>query len=228
MGSAASTGSQAVADGGADQLEKSASGEGDSGAPCTVCHDEARAAPPYLPWTSSTPAAFPQSVMSGNPTESSVALWTRCVPPLAKGEQDQQGQQVKLSVAVYRDAGLTDEVWRRDGLVVTSESDWTVRVDVPDLSAGTFYFYVFTATSGEGQGDGEAWSARSNVGRTKTAPSADADTEVRVAVVNCQDSDGRYYNGYLSLFRQWPSPDASSAAADQQPEMVVDIDAIDT
>jgi alkaline phosphatase D len=40
---------------------------------------------------------------------------------------------------------------------------------------------------------------QSPIGRTRTAPSPEADVPIKVAIINCQDYVGRYYNTLLPL-----------------------------
>ena len=127
---------------------------------------------------------FPESVASGDPTPTSVILWTRAVTPDG-GYPD----GVDLEVAI--DPGFQDVVFTRE-LEVDEAYDGVVKVKVDNLQPYTVYYYRFMAQDGD-------TTETSPVGRTKTAPTPDMDVDVRFAVVYCQDYIGRYYNTFLKL-----------------------------
>ncbi len=123
--------------------------------------------------------SFEHGVASGDPLDDRVILWTRVTP-----QESQRRVRVKVEVA-------SDDEFR--SLVhssvksATAKSDYTVKIDVEGLSAGTVYYYRFR--SGE---------ARSVVGRTKTLPRGDVDS-VSLAVFSCANyptSHGGYFNVY--------------------------------
>jgi alkaline phosphatase D len=123
---------------------------------------------------------FPQSVASGDPTPSSVVLWTRAVA-------DDGDPPATVDLTVATDAGLTNVVFTRS-IEVDPQYDGVVKLRVEDLMPYTDYYYQFSF-------DGNT----SPPGRTRTAPTPDMDVPVRFAVVYCQDYIGRYYNSYLKL-----------------------------
>ncbi len=120
-------------------------------------------------------SVFPQGVASGDPTETSVLLWTRV----------EVTRRVQYEVAA-------DEEFER--LVAAGEADadperdHTVRLDIDGLAAGTTYWYRFVA-------DG----VTSPVGRTRTAPGAGTDVPVRIALASCQDYGGRWFHAWRVL-----------------------------
>ncbi len=131
---------------------------------------------------------FPQSLASGDPTPTSVVLWTRAVG--ADGPID-----VWLQVSTDEEF---DELVSLDGetslqLKAESDADYCVRVLVENLEPRTVYYYRFVVENA----DGEFVSTRT--GRTKTAPDEDADEAVRFAVLSCQDYSGRYYHSHARL-----------------------------
>jgi alkaline phosphatase D len=104
---------------------------------------------------------FAWGVASGDPTASSVVLWTRVEP----------GQTVRWAVA--EDEGMTRAV--ADGEAdATTERGGCVSVDVDGLGPATTYWYRF-----------EAGASQSPVGRTRTLPDEGDDREVRLGVVSC-------------------------------------------
>jgi len=123
---------------------------------------------------------FPQSVASGDPTPSSVVLWTRAIGP-------DGGVPTRVSLTVANDEALTDVVVFRN-IDVDAEHDGVVKVEVDGLLPYQDYYYQFSF--GENS---------SPIGRTRTAPDPAAAQPVRFAVVYGQDYIGRYYNTYLKM-----------------------------
>jgi len=123
---------------------------------------------------------FPQSVASGDPTPSSIVLWTRAIGP-------DGGIPTMVSLTVANNQAMTDVVVFRN-IDVDAEYDGVVKVKVGGLMPYTTYYYQF------GFGGNT-----SPVGRTRTAPSPGSDQPVRFAIVYCQDYIGRYYNAYLKM-----------------------------
>lgn len=134
---------------------------------------------------------FPQGVASGDPRETSVVLWTRCVPMTGTAD-------VAVRVEVASDPGFATIVVTQM-VSATAASDHALRVVVTGLAADTFYYYRFTA------------GADVASGRTRTAPAATADLPIRLAWVSCQDYAAGKYHGY----RQMIAEDMARAEADQ-------------
>jgi len=128
---------------------------------------------------------FPQSVASGDPTPSSVVLWTRVGETAAPGG---------ITAEVATDVDFTDVVFTRQ-LEVMTEYDRVIKVRADGLEPYHDYYYRFIYGSG-------AMMQISPVGRTRTAPDPAAARPVRFAVVYCQDFIGRYYNAYLKLLQE--------------------------
>jgi alkaline phosphatase D len=133
---------------------------------------------------------FPQSLMSGDPTATSVILWTRFFDA---GFADAD-VALKLHVAVDESFETLVELDGEGALDVSAEasSDHCVKVAVRGLNPATTYYYRFSVDL-----EGQTYVTRT--GRTKTAPAPDADVKVRFAYVSCQDYNGRYYNPYVRL-----------------------------
>jgi len=122
---------------------------------------------------------FLHGVASGDPTPEGVILWTR-LSGFGSGEAPVG------SWAVFEDPEATREV--ASGRFETdASSDFTVRVVVDGLRAGTTYYYRF------GQG---GW--QSALGRTRTAPSG-AVARLRFAVVSCASFGHGYYHAYRAI-----------------------------
>jgi alkaline phosphatase D len=124
---------------------------------------------------------FPQSVASGDPTATSVVLWTRVV-------SDTEEEPKLLSLEMATDADFADIVVTRE-VSAWAVNDSVAKVKVGDLQPYTTYYYRFTYGGDQ----------VSQTGRTKTAPTPDMDVPVRFAVVYCQDYIGRYYNAYYKM-----------------------------
>ena len=138
---------------------------------------------------------FPQGVASGDPSPTSVVLWTRA----RRGKQrDNDTSAVRVVVQVSTDTAFTNVVVDQE-VTATSDSDHTVRVLVTGLSANTEYYYRFVA------------GRDTAVGRTRTAPEASADVQVNLAWISCQD----YEAGYYGAFRQMLLDDDARAPADK-------------
>jgi len=123
-------------------------------------------------------AAFEHGVASGDPTQSSVILWTR-ITPKTPGS-------VPVNWSVARDRAFTDVV--QSGVFVTGpERDYTVKVDVVGLPPGETFFYWFWA--------GQAVSPG---GTTRTLPSSGV-ADFRIAVVSCSNLPFGFFNAYREI-----------------------------
>ena len=123
---------------------------------------------------------FPQGVASGDPTPDSVLLWTRV--------ETSGSATVRYEVA--SDEGFANVVASGEA-TTDADRDFTVRIDVDGLTAGTTYWYRFS------NGD-----AVSTIGRTRTAPPPDADVPVRIALASCQDFAGRWFHAWQALLER--------------------------
>jgi len=120
---------------------------------------------------------FRHGVASGDPLADAVILWTRVTPDAAAA--------LEVFWEVARDVEFTDRVGA--GWTTTdAERDFTVKLDVGGLAAGTTYHYRFRAL---GRG--------SLVGRTRTAPQGSPE-RLRFAVASCSN----YAHGYFHAYRR--------------------------
>ncbi|MEO0875860.1 MAG: alkaline phosphatase D family protein, partial [Bacteroidota bacterium] len=121
---------------------------------------------------------FFHGVASGDPTASSVMIWTRVTP--------EEPGPVTVTYQVATSLAFDNIV--ADGEVTTDEDrDYTVKVDVSGLAAGSTYYYYFTALDGN-----------SLVGRAKTTPEGGVD-HLRFGVASCSNYEGGYFNAYGAL-----------------------------
>ncbi|SMX33961.1 alkaline phosphatase D family protein [Octadecabacter ascidiaceicola] len=122
---------------------------------------------------------FAHGVASGDPLHDRVVLWTHVDANDAVDVQWEVSQ-----TADFKSLFAT-------GVVATSAArDWTVKVDVSGLTAGTQFFYRFKL------GDNT-----SEVGRTKTLPVGPI-ADARFAVVSCSSWQHGYFNVYDHIARQ--------------------------
>ena len=150
----------------------------------------------FNPAAAAAPASkgiFGYGVASGDPTGTSVVLWTRATPPNRRGEPvATPGSGLGKPLEVKWEVAL-DEDFKRvvaDGEVRTSAaSDHTVKVDVRGLKPYTRYHYRFKAR-------GE----RSPVGHTRTAPDVPGEVHaLRFALVSCSNYTGGYFTAYRAI-----------------------------
>ncbi|WP_279245972.1 alkaline phosphatase D family protein [Candidatus Litorirhabdus singularis] len=146
---------------------------------------------------STTRISFPQGVASGDPTDSSVILWTRA-EPLQAGNVE-----LVLQVSLNDDF---ESVVAEQTLIALQTEDYTVRAHVKGLNAGQHYFYRFVAKAG----------GESRRGRTMTAPSADSEQPVNLAFASCQN----FELGYFGAWRRMVTED-SARPADEQIQFVL-------
>lgn len=128
-------------------------------------------------------ALFPQAVASGDPGTHSVVLWTRLAPQA-------WGRELVLQVA--EDAGF-DALRVERTFAVGAATDGCLKVRVDDLEPGRTWHYRFVAIDANGD------AAGSPAGRTLTAPADGDERDLNLAVLSCQDFNGRWYNSLLPL-----------------------------
>jgi alkaline phosphatase D len=120
-------------------------------------------------------APFYHGVASGDPTSTSVIIWTRITP-------DTDAVQ-NVNWKVCTDTAMQNIV--ATGTATTDlTKDYTVKVDVTGLSPQTTYYYYF-----------ESNNAYSIVGRTRTAPTSVSEN-LKFAVVSCSNYEHGYFNVY--------------------------------
>lgn len=159
-----------------------------------------RPAPTYPPQSGEAfegTGAFPSGVGSGDPTDSSVLLWTRVHPDRDGGG----GVPVFVDVATAPtfDPRSTMGTFRAHA---TAATDHCVTIDATGLDPGTIYWYRF-----------RYHDEVSRVGRTRTAPApGERSGRVRLAAFSCQ----RWTHG-------WYTAHADLAALAAHPETDIDL-----
>ncbi|MAX79976.1 MAG: phosphodiesterase [Crocinitomicaceae bacterium] len=121
---------------------------------------------------------FYHGVASGDPLTDRVIIWTRVTP-----DSSVTATTISGTWKMATDTGLTNIV-EQGTFTTDTAADYTVKVDVTGLSAGTTYYYNFTV-------DGR----NSLTGRTKTLPTGSPD-HLRFAVVSCSNYEAGFFNGF--------------------------------
>ncbi|WP_434362237.1 alkaline phosphatase D family protein [Parasalinivibrio latis] len=126
------------------------------------------------------PVKFDHGVASGDPTETSVIIWSRVTT-------DAPYMPVRWEVSRNRRfRGVAAK-----GIVQTDSSrDFTVKVDVGGLRPGKKYYFRFIANN-----------VVSQVGETRTVRSRNLN-EVSLAVVSCSNYPAGYFNVYREIVSQ--------------------------
>lgn len=127
-------------------------------------------------------APFYHGVASGDPTDSSVIIWTRYTP-----EDVNTTNEFLINWAVFSDVELNNEIVSGD-FSTSSERDFTVKIDVQGLNPYTTYYYQFK----------DEQNRTSLIGRTKTAPNSNVEN-VRFAGASCSSIYSGYFNAYRRI-----------------------------
>jgi alkaline phosphatase D len=122
---------------------------------------------------------FYHGVASGDPLTDRVIIWTRITPDSG----DFAPKTVNWFVAT--DTGFTNIVKKGDA-TTDFNKDYTVKVDVTGLTAGTTYYYAFRFNG-----------TYSLTGRMKTV-STNAN-HLRFAVVSCNNYEAGYFNAFRKI-----------------------------
>jgi len=130
-----------------------------------------------------TSSGFTHGVASGEPASDSMLLWTRYVP-------QGQGSEVTLDVEVSADRGF-NRILHRETVRTGGYRDWTVKVTVDGLTAGSTYWFRFVAPDG----------TRSMAGRICTLPEGKAE-HFRMGVFSCSNLPMGWFNAYAHAARR--------------------------
>lgn len=136
-------------------------------------------------------AVFEHGVASGDPTPGGAIIWTRVTTRAEyhaggkpAGEFDEGPVDVRWEVSQTRNFATIDASGET---IAEPARDYTVKVDVDGLEAGTTYYYRFSV-------DGQT----SDTGRFRTIPEGDVD-RLRFAVASCASGAHGYFNAYRHM-----------------------------
>jgi alkaline phosphatase D len=133
---------------------------------------------------------FSLGVASGDPTASSVMLWTRIAPKPLEPDGGYAGPRLSLRWEVADDEQFS-RIVKSGAAVAAPELGNSVHVDVEGLAPDRWYFYRFMLQNGP-----------SPVGRTRTAPAAGGVAPMRFAFVSCQQYEQGFYTAYDHLSKE--------------------------
>lgn len=122
---------------------------------------------------------FYHGVASGDPLPDRVIIWTRVTP-----ENGDTTVNVRFRVAT--DTAMQNIV-RSGEFTTSSERDFTIKIDVDGLQAGTVYYYNFSA-----------YNRYSIIGRMRTTRPSNVD-HTRLAVVSCSNYPAGYFTAYRKI-----------------------------
>ena len=125
---------------------------------------------------------FYHGVASGDPTSSSVMIWTRITPDA--GQTSIDGQYFVATDTAFQNMVTSCS------FTAEETSDFTVNIDISGLNAGSVYYYYFRALN-----------ANSLIGRAKTCPTGNVE-RLKFAVVSCSNYEGGYFNAYDAISRR--------------------------
>ncbi|MEM7658019.1 MAG: alkaline phosphatase D family protein, partial [Bacteroidota bacterium] len=123
---------------------------------------------------------FYHGVASGDPWQNGVVVWTRVQP------ESPADSLIEGTWLVATDT-LLQQVVQNGSFQTDGGRDFTVKIEVENLSPGTHYYYVF-----------EVEGRKSLIGRTKTASSGPID-RLQFAVVSCNNYEAGYYNAFARI-----------------------------
>jgi len=123
--------------------------------------------------------SFDHGVASGDPLSSSVIIWTRVT------HLDDLTSDINVDFEVATDEAFSN-ITNNGTYTATTDSDFTVKIDVQNLDAGTIYYYRF-----------RSHGITSPVGKTKTLPTSNPE-QVKMALFTCAN----YPNGYFNVYTE--------------------------
>ncbi|MDP2634147.1 MULTISPECIES: alkaline phosphatase D family protein [unclassified Pseudoalteromonas] len=127
--------------------------------------------------------SFDHGVASGDPLSDSLILWTRVTP------LDTAASSIKVQWQAATDPNFNNISHDGEALVTTA-SDFTLKVDLQGLDANTTYYYRFIS-------NGKA----SPVGSGKTLPTGSID-QVKLAVISCANYPAGFFHVYGEIAKQ--------------------------
>ncbi|MEL7046860.1 MAG: PhoD-like phosphatase N-terminal domain-containing protein, partial [Pseudomonadota bacterium] len=134
---------------------------------------------------------FSLGVASGDPSSSSLVLWTRLAPQLTGG-RNPENQAIRVHWELAREPRFR-RLEAQGHANAVPELAHSIHVEVDGLKPGATYFYRFTAGI-----------HRSPTGRTRTLADYDSghrDARINFATAACQDYTQGYFNAYEHVAR---------------------------
>ncbi|MBH0028641.1 alkaline phosphatase D family protein [Pseudoalteromonas sp. SWN29] len=125
---------------------------------------------------------FKHGVASGDPLSNALIIWTRATT-----------SQLTLEVTVAWELAIDSQFKNiiRSGREQTDKSrDFTIKIDVQDLTPNTEYFYRFIGLN-----------TQSPIGRAKTLPVSNVE-QIKMVVVSCSNYPAGYFNAYTDAAKQ--------------------------
>ena len=122
-----------------------------------------------------TDGSFLHGVASGDPQKDKVIIWTRVTP----------ANKLKSLSVIYEVSKEENfkNIYRSEPVYALQENDYTLKIDLQDLQAGTQYFYRFKTKN-----------SISVTGKTKTLPIKT--DKITLAVFSCANYTNGYFNAY--------------------------------
>ncbi len=120
---------------------------------------------------------FPYGIASGDPTHTSMIIWTKVMP--------HQADEPYVLYEIATDS-LFEQVIQNDTILIDAAGDYTAKRVVYDLEPGNSYYYRFLYQN-----------SYSPIGRMST-PAFSPDT-IRLAVVSCSNYEAGYFNVYRHI-----------------------------
>jgi alkaline phosphatase D len=133
---------------------------------------------------------FQLGVASGDPTPSSVVIWTRLAPRPLDPEGGMPGARTAVSWEVADDEQFS-RVIRRGRATAVPELAYSIHIDVDGLTPDRWYFYRFTSMD-----------ATSPVGRLRTVPGSGSTRPFRFAFTSCQHYEEGLYTAHEHMARE--------------------------
>lgn len=149
-----------------------------------------------LPTTAHTHASehrlFQHGVASGDPTPTSVIIWTRITPTPEAIPGSNLGPNITLNWEVSPTADF-HTITRSGTATSSATSDHTIHIDVTGLEPARRYFYRFSVPNGE----------KSTVGITSTSTLFNAPlSQLRIAVASCANWEAGFFAAYGDIARR--------------------------
>jgi len=125
---------------------------------------------------------FKHGVASGDPLSHALIIWTRATT-------SQLTSEVTVAWELASDSQFKNII--RSGREQTDKSrDFTIKIDVQDLTPNTEYFYRFIGLN-----------TQSPIGRAKTLPVSNVE-QIKIVVVSCSNYPAGYFNAYTDAAKQ--------------------------